>query len=100
MLGLLIENSICTAMSVEERKLVGKQCAQRAHTAFSSEGCRVGDFPFSRYAVLARKHPEFRVYNVLTGEPITLDKFTFSDHAAVLRAVASEAGAPHIFGML
>jgi hypothetical protein len=57
--------------------------------AFDASGHRRHAFPFRRYVPLvdhARKHGDrFAIVNVVSGEEINLESFSFDDHAATLR---------------
>ena len=95
----LMRLSVCTAMSFNEEQLLRKTPHRPPHPAFDDEGLQIGDLPFSRYANLTRIHPDFRVYNVLTGDRLNLSKFTFADHTGALRFAAAQVGQPKLYDL-
>jgi hypothetical protein len=73
----LISHSICTAFHYSEKAGV----TSNQSPSFNEEGNRIADFPFMRYEPLAKRDPEFRIFNIVTGKEIKISTFTFADHA-------------------
>lgn len=87
----LISYSISAAFTHDEERLMQKQYANvpgKRTSCFDETGAEVEDRPFARYKRLARYEPEFRIYSMLTLEPIDLENFTFRDHRNHLRGMA------------
>jgi hypothetical protein len=75
----LLLHSITAALTHAEKLQMSKaRIPQRRNEAFHIDGEKVGDYPFRRYLKL--KEYNFKIFNVMSGEEIDLDKFTFSDH--------------------
>jgi len=95
----LIHHSECAGLhKCEEFALDDAGVGRRRSPAFGQEGKRIGDHPFLRYKPLALKDKEFRVFNVVSGEEIDIEKFTFGDHVDTLRA-ASRTASAHFRGI-
>jgi len=83
----LIRHSVCCAFHYREEKNMGK-CGvpQRTSSTFNGSGEKKGDYPFLRYKRLLDADPDFEIFNVVTGEPINIETFTFEDHFETLQA--------------
>lgn len=83
----LIRNSVCSALSFEEQRLMDRAgVARSTHPAFNEAGELIVDrpFPFLRYRPLVRHG--FRLFNVVTGKEIDIEVFSFDDHFKTLKA--------------
>jgi hypothetical protein len=92
----LIQNSICVAFSHDEEQLLRTANVAAAwNEAFDAAGKRIDQHPFKRYLPLSDHMKslgqEFQVFNVVTGEQICLETFTFSDHERTLIAASKKA---------
>lgn len=81
----LINHSVCTAFTVEERNWLGEaKIPPNKNEAFNDDGGQLHEYPFRRYLPLIEQGRDFRVINVVTGKEVDLKSFSFSDHAATL----------------
>jgi hypothetical protein len=86
----LIERSVCVALShTEERWLGEAKVPSKSNCAFDSNGAQQHDYPFRRYTPLTRhatkQGSEFAIINVVTGEQVDLQSFSFADHVNTLK---------------
>jgi hypothetical protein len=92
----LMQHSICVAFSHDEEQLLrSANVAAAWNEAFDTDGMKIHNHPFRRYLPL-RYHmknlgQEFKVFNVVTGEEVCLETFTFSDHERTLIAASKKA---------
>lgn len=90
--NFLILHSVATAFSAEEEGHMKGVVVSSRNLAFQNTGERTGDHPFLRYKPLLGKEINFRLYNIVTGEEINLDTFTFEDHKNTLTAASELCG--------
>lgn len=93
--GALISNSICVAMTHDEQKSLDRhQVPRSSNEAFSESGERIGDHPFRRYLPLlnSEQSQDFKIVNVITGDLVNLQTFTFKDHEDTLAKASKLRG--------
>lgn len=100
---LLIDHSICTAFSHTEQNWLGQANVPHMHNgAFCNDtGARVHDYPFRRYLPLVenakKQNSTFEIYNIINGEQIDLEKFTFADHVDTLKKASQLTKKEHLY---
>lgn len=91
----LMGHSVCVAFSYDEERALGSAgVAASTNDVFDSAGKRVHDHPMKRYAPLrahGRWKKDFHIVNVVTGETIDLETFTFADHLETLAQASRRA---------
>jgi hypothetical protein len=94
----LIDHSVCTALHKDEEGLLKDAgVSHDRNPAFDDDGRRIGVLPFKRYEELARGDKKFRLFNVVSGKEINIEKFTFANHVKALEA-ASRLAMPDTHG--
>lgn len=94
LLQLLMNNSICVAMSYEEQKAMDRVGVEKSTSpAYQINGSRNVDtpHPFLRYKPLADKDAGFKIFNVVTEQEVEIHDYTFRDHEETLRMASEEA---------
>jgi hypothetical protein len=85
----LIHHSVCVAMSHQEQLSMRNIVPNSSNTAFDKNGDPIDNRPFLRYKALQKQNPDFRIINTMTGDEISLEKFTFDDHVKTLQLASS-----------
>jgi hypothetical protein len=98
--NFLILHSVATALSQEEEDhMKGGTVKSSRNIAFQNTGERTGDHPFLRYKPLLEKGIDFRIFNIVTGEEINIETFTFEDHRSTLLAASDLCGSQSGLGL-
>jgi hypothetical protein len=95
LLHLLMSNSICVAMDHKQEESFMKKAGVPvdSNVAYQLDGSRnlKNPYPFLRYKALKDKDQNFRVFNVVSGQEIDIQKFTFRDHEETLKEASKAA---------
>lgn len=85
----LINHSVCTAFNMKEESWLRLEPKLgRRNDAFTAKGELDHDYPFKRYLPLSRfaksQGHDFRIFNVVSGEKVNLEEYSFSEHQKTL----------------
>jgi hypothetical protein len=82
-------------MTHEEQKSLDRhQVPRSSNEAFSASGERIGDHPFRQYLHLlnSEERQDFKIVNVITGDLVSLQAFTFKDNEDTLAKASKLTG--------
>lgn len=85
----LIRHSVCVAMSHQEQISMRNVVANSSNPAFDENGSIIDDRPFLRYKPLQKINPDFKIINIITGDEISFEKFTFDEHIKTLQMASN-----------